>query len=160
MILSRFTSPNLISAGLRGMDAAAVVNELTQRLAAEGVVTDSLAFCEATLNREFLAATNASSVAFPHARSPVVSRLAMAVGRSASTIAWGSNGSRVSLVFLIAVPPGCSVEYLGLMSALTRFCRHPELSREIHAARETEAIFEILSVGCREGPRIDLACAS
>lgn len=130
---------------LVGTDAASVIGELTQALHAEGVVSDSLAFYHAALNREFLAPTQVSSViAFPHARSPVVSRLAFAVGRSAQPIAWGQGGDTVRLVFLIAIPPSSSGAYLNLMAALACLIRNPLLRNDLLRAADTAEIFHIL----------------
>jgi mannitol/fructose-specific phosphotransferase system IIA component (Ntr-type) len=130
---------------LRGGDAASVISELTKALHADGVVTDSLAFYHAALNREYLAPTQVSHViAFPHARSPVVNRLAFAVGRSQAPIAWGKAGDTVKLVFLAAIPPSSAGAYLALMSAFACLIRNSILRNEILAATRPHEILNLL----------------
>ncbi len=130
---------------LRHRDAAGGITELAQPLHAEGVVTDSLAFCEAALNREFLAPTHVASLAaFPHARSPVVARLALAIGRSKTPVPWGRTGGMVRLIFPIAVPQTCSAEYLNLLSKLAELFRNPDLRQQLIEADEAFQMFEVM----------------
>lgn len=145
MTLAAFTSQGLITPNLRGNDAASVISELTQCLYAEGVITDSLAFYHAALNREFLAPTQVSHIiAFPHARSSVVTRLAFAVGRSGRPVAWGKTGDTARLIFLVAIPPSTAAPYLGLMSAFACFIRNPALRDEMFNASSAGEILELL----------------
>ena len=130
---------------LRGGDAASVISELTKTLHTEGVVTDSLSFYHAALNREFLAPTQVSHVvAFPHARSPVVTRLAFAVGRSLKPITWSKQGDTARLIFLVAIPPSTAGPYLALMSAFSCLIRNPGLRDDVLNAAGAPEILEIL----------------
>lgn len=145
MTLAAFTSPALINANLCRADAAGVITDLTQCLHGEGVVTDSLIFCDAALNHEFLAPTHvASVVAFPHARSHVVTRLAVAVGRSRTPIAWGNKGGDVRLVFLSAVPTSCSAAYFNLLASLAGLFRRPTLREQLLEASDALKMYEVL----------------
>lgn len=144
MTLAAFTSPALINASLRGGDAAGVITELTQLLYAEGVVTDSLAFCQAALNREFMAPTNVGVIAFPHARSPVVSRLAVTIGRSRRSVTWGRNGGEAQLIFLIAVPPSCAAMYFNLLTMLSGLFRNTRARAQLLAAENAREMFEVV----------------
>jgi mannitol/fructose-specific phosphotransferase system IIA component (Ntr-type) len=144
-MLATFTNVELIMPDLRGNDVASVLNELTQPLHAAGIVTDSLAFYHAALNREFLAPTHVSSiVAFPHARSTSVSRLSFSLGRSVRSVKWDAANNTVQLIFLIAIPSNNAREYLNLMSSLAGLIRRPDVRQAIMDATSAAEIFELL----------------
>jgi mannitol/fructose-specific phosphotransferase system IIA component (Ntr-type) len=62
-------------------------------------------FLAKVLAREEAGSTLAeNSVAFPHARTELVDRIALAIGRSRAGIPWNNQGERARLIFLLAVP--------------------------------------------------------
>lgn len=146
MTLADFTSRGLVVPHLRGRDAAAVIQELSQALQHEQRVTDLLPFYQAVLNREYMVSTEAESgMAFPHARAPGVKALAFALGRSEEALPWGVNGVRsVRLVFLIAIPATDATQYLQLISGLARLAKDPALVSRLQAAGGAGEMCDVL----------------
>lgn len=146
MTLADFTSQGLIIPSLRGKDVASVIQELGRALQRERRVPDLLPFYHAALNREFLVSTDMEpGMAFPHARTPGLSGLSFALGRSSEPLAWGSKAARsVRLVFLIAVPATDSIQYLQLISGLARLAKDSRLVEQLHAAQDTFQVLEVL----------------
>lgn len=146
MTLADFTSPGLIVPHLRGQDAAAVIQELSQALQHEQRIPDLLPFYQAALNREFMVSTDMEAgMAFPHARLPALKAVSFALGRSNRPLDWGAKATRpVRLVFLLAVPATDSTQYLLLISGLARLAKDPRLVEQLHAAQDTCQIVEVL----------------
>jgi mannitol/fructose-specific phosphotransferase system IIA component (Ntr-type) len=145
MTLADFTNRQLIMPDLCGGETASVIRELTQLLQMEGCITDSLAFFEAALQREFMAPTQVSSiVAFPHARLASVNRLSFAFGRGAVPIAWGGKHDSVRLIFLLAIPPAGSGAYLDLLSAFSVLIRNPNVRNRLLCAESADEVFALL----------------
>jgi PTS system nitrogen regulatory IIA component len=136
----------LIIPQLRGQDAAAVIQELSQALQREGRVPDLLPFYHAALNREFMVSTDMEAgLAIPHARLPGLKEVSFALGRSEEPLTWGARPTRpVRLVFLMAVPATDSTQYLLLISGLARLAKDGRLMEHLHAARDTFQILDVL----------------
>ena len=150
--LADFTSPRLMIPQLRGQDAAAVIQELSQALQQDQRIPDLLPFYHAALNREFMVSTDMEAgMAFPHARLPALKQVAFAFGRSDKPLGWGSKASgSVRLVFLLAVPATDSTQYLLLISGLARLAKDSRLVAELHAAVGASQMLEVLrQVGLR-----------
>ena len=131
---------------LRGLDAASVIQELSQVLQREKRIPDLLPFYHAALNREFMVSTNMEAgMAFPHARLPALKEVAFAFGRSDQPLGWGSKASgAVRLVFLLAVPATDATQYLLLISGLARLAKDGRLVAELHAARNASQVLAVL----------------
>jgi nitrogen PTS system EIIA component len=146
MTLESFTSPGMIIPHLRGDDAAGAIQELSRAMQREGRVPDLLPFYHAALNREFLVSTDMEAgIALPHARLPGLKNLAFALGRSDQPLLWGTTGRRtVRLVFLVAVPATDSRQHLLLISGLARLAKQRRFLEQLHAARDTFQILDVL----------------
>ena len=144
--LADFTRPELIVTRLRESDPAGIIEELSRQFRAQGVVVDVLSFYHAAVNQEFLfnSATPAG-FALPHARSPQVGRVTLAIGRISEPVIWGLRGSwPVETVFLIAVPPGDTTDYLALRSGLANLGRQVEMLARLRTAADAHEIFGLL----------------
>src|SRR2546422_61775 len=76
---------------------------------------------------------------------PRAKEISFALGRSDEPLSWGGNAVRsVRLVFLIAVPATDSTQYLSLISGLARLAKEERLVEQLHAAPDTDQIFEAL----------------
>src|SRR5581483_2331135 len=119
MTLADFTNAEMVIPDLRGQDAAAVIQELSQAMHSENRVPDLLPFYQTALNREFLVSTETEAgMAFPHARLAGLKELSFGLGRSSKHLSWGNAPRAVRLVFLIAVPATDATQYLPLISGL------------------------------------------
>jgi len=136
MTLAEFTTPGLIVPHLTGRDATSAIHELSLALQRAGCVSDWLQFYHAALTREFLLSTDlAAGVAFPHARSTSVRRLAFAFGRVDPPFLWSPKIPQPAhLVFLVAVPASDSAHYLPLLAGLARLAGLAALRETIQHA--------------------------
>lgn len=146
LTVADFTSPALIVPRLRGEDAAAVIQELSQALQRDQRVPDLLPFYHAALNREFMVSTDVEAgMAFPHARLPALKEVCFAFGRSDQPLGWGNKAAgAVRLVFLIAVPATDATQYLALISGLVRLARDSRLVARLHAATDKCQMLAVL----------------
>ena len=144
--LADYTRPELIVPRLRESDPAGIIEELSHRLRAHGIVGDLLSFYHDAINREFLSNSALPvGIATPHARSAQVGRLRLAIGRTSEPVVWGMRGSwTVDCVFLIAVPATDAREYLSLLSGIAAFGHRPEMLQQFRAAADAESVFELL----------------
>jgi len=146
MTLADFTGPGLIILHLQGRDVAGVIQELSEALHREKRVPDLLPFYRAALDREFLVSSEMEEgMAFPHARLKGLQELSFAFGRADEPLVWGAKAFRsVRLVFLMAVPPADTVQYLSLISGLARLAKERTLLGRLQGAPDTRQILEVL----------------
>ena len=144
--IAAYTRPELIVPRLRETDPAGIIEELSTRLHAQGIIRDSLSFYDAAINHEFLSnSALPAGIAMPHARSAQVRRLTLVVGCAAQPVVWGLQESwPVEFVFLLAVPSTDALDYLSLLSSIAGFGRQPEMLARLRAATDAQSIFELL----------------
>ena len=83
----------------------AAVEKLITLLGADETIRDPQKFLEQVLAREKVSPTIVDSeIAFPHARTQLVDRIILGMGRSQAGIPFGPNGESARLIFLIGVP--------------------------------------------------------
>ena len=144
--IAAYTRPELIVPRLRESDPAGIIEELSTRLHAQGIIGDTLSFYDAAINHEFLSnSALPTGIATPHARSAQVRRLTLVIGRASEPLIWGMQESwPVEYVFLLAVPPTNALDYLSLLSGIASFGCRPELLARLRAAADTLCIFDLL----------------
>lgn len=143
--LADHTGPGLIIPTLRGIDAPAVIQELSAALQREGHITDLLPFYQAALNCEYLCSTvTEPGWAWPHVLVKGLDKPCFALGRTTAPIAWGSSVLRVQLVFLIAAPKTDARAYRTLRLGLIRLSREAQLLDRLLGAKDPLEIFELL----------------
>ncbi len=144
--LADYTRPELIVPCLRETDPAGIIDELSHCLRRHGFVSDVLSFYHDAINHEFLSnSALPTGIAIPHARSPQINRLTMAMGRASEPVVWGLKASwQVEYVFLIAVPPTDALNYLPLLSSIAGFSQHRDLLAGLRSAADGRGIFDLL----------------
>lgn len=143
--LAGYTSPGLIIPTLRGVDAPAVIQELSATLQREGHISDLLPFYQAALNREYLCSTVMEpGWALPHVLVKGLDKPCFALGRTAAPIAWGNSVLRVQLIFLVAAPETDARAYMTLILGLTRLSRDSQLLERLLKAKDSFEIFDLL----------------
>ncbi len=114
---------------------------LHARLVGNPAVTNADVLLKELLSRaEMSSVCIAPDVALPHARTPAVKRLVLAVGRSVGPLAFDANHPAVRLVFLIGTPKQMVTEYLQLVAGLSRMLKNETVRNDLLAAK-TEADF-------------------
>jgi mannitol/fructose-specific phosphotransferase system IIA component (Ntr-type) len=86
-------------------------------------------------------------IAFPHARTDLVSEIVLGIGRSAAGVPFGPAGELAQLVFVIGVPKKRVTEYLVCVGALARLTKAEGTRAELMAAESAEEFVEILRAG-------------
>src|SRR5438270_4582026 len=137
--LSEILDPNLVVLELREQTAAEAILEIVQNLRDNGLVEDFYKLADAIMEREGKTSTNTGEgVAFPHARTDLVDRLVLGIGRSAEGIPFGYSSELVHLIFLVGVPSRMVTEYLVCLGALARAVKDKSRRDALMAATSAE----------------------
>jgi mannitol/fructose-specific phosphotransferase system IIA component (Ntr-type) len=132
---------------LRPRTPAGAIRELIALLAANEEVTDSEKFLSRVMEREQVnPSTVEHGVAFPHARTDLVEKIVLAIGRSRVGIPFRHDGKRARLVFLIGVPQRLVSDYLVCVGALARIAKDENIRTQLLHASTADEFIEILRV--------------
>src|SRR5205823_6628397 len=121
-----------VKLGLQSRTLDNAIRELISLLGITQQVTDPEEFAKEVIARE---QTNPSvveyGVAFPHARTDLVEKIVLVIGRKAAGIPFGETGARANLIFLIGVPQRLVNDYLVAVGALARISRNDVIRRQL-----------------------------
>ncbi|PYJ41471.1 MAG: PTS glucose transporter subunit IIA [Verrucomicrobia bacterium] len=122
------------------------LREMVDLFALNETVSQPNLFLGQVLAREDTSSTLAENgVAFPHARTDLVDRIALAIGRSRAGILWNADGDRAHLIFLIAVPQQLVNDYLIVVGTLARITKDEDrLNALLNGATPAEFIATLL----------------
>jgi mannitol/fructose-specific phosphotransferase system IIA component (Ntr-type) len=106
-----------------------VLQQLTQPLVDTGIISDADIFCQDLEIREKQITTViGNSVAIPHARTKVATRLGLSVGllKEGNTFKFSDeeDAEEVQLLFLIAIPSFAPTSHMPLIQHLAKFVRY------------------------------------
>ena len=147
-LLSEILEPNLVVLELREGTAAEAILEIAELLRDHGHVQDYYQFADAVMEREGRSSTNTGEgVAFPHARTDLVGRIALGIGRSASGLQFGPAKELVHLIFLFGVPKRMVTDYLVCVGAVARVVKDKAKREALMAATTAEEFVEQLRAG-------------
>ncbi len=144
--------PESVVLRLEATDKAAVLQELSGLLMADQPRQVQEAVLEALIHREEEASTGiGDGVAIPHARTPAIQEMRMAVGVSQEGLDFESlDGKPVYLFFLILTPASAAGLHLKLLSQLTKLLRSSELRDALRSATDADEFCRILRVACKQ----------
>ena len=129
---------------LQSRTAENAIRELTALLAATEQLAEPETFTQQVMERE---RTNPSAVEFgvalPHARTDLVDKIVLAIGRKKAGIPFGNIG-RAKLIFLIGVPQRLVNDYLVAVGALARVARNEVILAQLLKAATSEEFIEVL----------------
>ena len=154
MRIRELVGTGAVVADLKGRTKRAVIAELVDCLAQAGEELDPGAVLEALLEREKLGTTGiGNGIAIPHAKAESVKRMALAVGRSSSGIAYRSlDGRPVRLVFLLVAPRQEPGPHIKALACLARVLRDPEVQKRLLAAgTEKDLLCELVKADEKGG---------
>ena len=139
-IQKEFVNLNLISE--RKEDA---IRELAQLVENVQEIADFEHFLEDVFERERLETTGiGDEIAIPHARTDVVSRLIIAVGRSTHGVEFESlDGRKVKLIFLMGTPKGSVSHYLKILAQLSRLLKREPFREKLLEAQDGEMVVKL-----------------
>ncbi len=138
------TDVNLISTNLLGSTRNAVIDELIEKLDAQGIVESKEVFKQAILNREDQSSTGLGmNIAIPHGKSNTVKRPAVAFGIKRDGVDWNSlDGTDAKIIFMIAVPEeNAGDAHLKILQMLSRKLMDEEFRNQLlKVSSEQEAM--------------------
>src|SRR3954454_24807013 len=144
-LLSEFLDPKLVVLELREQTAAEAILEIVERLRDNGLVHDFYRLADAGMEREGRASTNTGEgVAFPHARTDLVDRLVLGIGRSKNGIPFGYSSELVHLIFLVGVPQRMVTTYLVCVGALARVVKDKSRREVLLTTESAEEFVELV----------------
>ena len=113
-----------ITLQVQSTDSADAIFEVAHLLEGHPDVTDFPGFYADMLARESINPTCLGNyIALPHARTPHVSRIVLAIGRSDSGVVFEQASQTVRLIFALGIPPANDDGYLKVLGALCRIIK-------------------------------------
>jgi mannitol/fructose-specific phosphotransferase system IIA component (Ntr-type) len=147
-LLSEILDPKQVSIELREATAAEAILEIVELLRDNGRVEDFYKLADAVMEREGRSSTNTGEgVAFPHARTNLVDKIVLGIGRSRNGIPFGYSNEPVHLIFLVGVPQRMVTDYLVCVGALARVVKDKARREALMAATTAEEFVELLRAG-------------
>jgi mannitol/fructose-specific phosphotransferase system IIA component (Ntr-type) len=144
-LLTELFSEKHLVLDLQGKTAGEAVWEIVERLRENGELNEPAKFYDAVMEREQKSSTVANGgVAFPHARTELVERIVLGIGRSTAGLSFAGRADLVHLIFVIAVPQQLVNDYLICVGALARLLKSDERRRALLAAQTPAEFFEEL----------------
>ena len=129
--------------GTRTLETA--LRKLLRLLEADERLSEPEKFLELVLARESVNPTLVEQdIAFPHARTELVDKIVLGIGRSRSGVSFGPKGERARLIFLIGVPQRLVNEYLVCVGALARLLKDAEVRQKLLFAPTPQEFLDIL----------------
>ncbi|KPC98335.1 PTS system fructose-specific EIIABC component [Geobacillus sp. BCO2] len=145
-ITDLLTNETMILA-LQAKTKGEVIDELAEKLAEAGAVSDVEAFKRAIWAREQQSTTGVGDgVAIPHAKTAAVKRPAVAFGRSAEGIDYESlDGKPSHLFFMIAAPEGGEQTHLEALARLSSMLMDASFRAQLETASSEEEIVRLFA---------------
>jgi len=143
--------PNQVTLNLRATTQNDAILETAELLRTNGRVTQYYEFADAVMEREGRSSTNTGEgIAFPHARTDLVSEIVLAIGRSKSGVRFTGSTEPVHLIFLLGVPQKMVTAYLVCVGSIARIVRPDDARAALMSATTPKDFVAIL----RDAPSI------
>ena len=144
--LSDLIDPRRISLKLRATTRDEALAEVVELLVAAGKMDNRKKFLAELHARERTNSTYAADgVAFPHARTNLVSEIIVGIGRCEAGILWTGRGEIAHLIFLFAVPERLLSDYLVVVGAIARITKdRPLRTLLLHAESVDDFVATLL----------------
>ncbi|MEX1012976.1 MAG: PTS sugar transporter subunit IIA [Waddliaceae bacterium] len=144
MKISDYINPRLIAL-LDSDSRDQALSQLVQLLDTEGKIKDSAQFLKAITDREQIVSTGIGmGVAIPHAKLSDYNDFFLAIAILNKGVDWQSlDTAPVRLVFMIGGPDDKQMEYLQILSSLTRAIKDEKRRKKLLTAKSAEDIIAI-----------------
>ncbi len=120
-LLNELLDPKQIALELTATKHAEAILEIVELLRASGKLEQHYQFFDAIMEREGRSSTNTGDgVAFPHARTDLIDKMVLGIGRSRQGVSFGETEKPVHLIFLVGVPKRMVNNYLVCVGTLAR----------------------------------------
>lgn len=130
-----------------GKSKTAVITELIDLLAANGLVSDKKLACEAVFNREKTRSTGiGSGIAIPHGKCKAVKELVMAVGVTAEPVDFDSVDDKpVKIVILLISPPDQTGPHIQALARISRLLLDEPFKHAFERAANAEEAYDLVN---------------
>lgn len=144
MKILEYLVPERIKVNLEGKTKEEIIKEMAQLFVKSEVLKpeDLEEFVKEINEREKLTPTGMQDgIAIPHARTPLVKELSLALGISREGVDFESmDGEPSKLIFMIAAPEKTKKEHLDLLAEISKLSYEEELVEELKTASTIEEI--------------------
>jgi mannitol/fructose-specific phosphotransferase system IIA component (Ntr-type) len=141
VVLADVINENHVTLDLEATTRDEALRAIVATMAAADEVRDAERFvAEVRVREEVHTTYMGNGIAFPHARTDLVERIVLGIGRSRAGVPFGENGESARLIFLIGVPQRMVTDYLVCVGALARLTSDEKM-RDALLKAETPAEF-------------------
>ena len=139
-------TPERIKVPLVGATGREVVKELLDLLVGAGDLSDGDEVLAAIVSREQTKSTGiGGALAIPHAKTPQVSDLVMAVGVCAEPVDFDSiDGVGVRLVVVLICPEEMTAQHIRVLSRVTGMMSFASVRDQLLKAASADALYKII----------------
>ena len=146
--LLEYMSEDRIILNLKSQEKEEVFEEMAPLFVADNIIDaeELEEYIEGLKEREKLTATGMQDgIAVPHAKSPSVHKIALALGISKEGINFESmDGEPSKYIFMIAAPKGTKQEHLDLLAMISELSYSEEVLEKLEKAQTRAEVIEIL----------------
>lgn len=145
--LTDITNEKLIDIQLSSTTRDDVIDEMINKLDAEGILESKASFKEAIFAREAQSSTGiGANIAIPHGKSNAVKRPAVVFGLQQSGVDWNSiDGTPAKIIFMIAVPEQSAGDaHLKILQMLSRKLMDDDFRNSLLAVSTVEEAYQLL----------------
>ena len=145
--LTDITNEQLMDINLQGTTRDDIIDEMINKLDANGVLDSKTAFKEAIFAREAQSSTGiGANIAIPHGKSNAVKRPAVVFGLQQAGVDWNSiDGTDAKIIFMIAVPEKSAGDaHLKILQMLSRKLMDDTFRENLLAVTTTEEAYQLL----------------
>lgn len=143
--LSSLLDLSRINLHVQSSDHTSALNEVARQLEGHPNVTNFDGFYAELLAREALDTTYlGNAIALPHARTPHVSKIVLAVGRSDQGVHFEDSDQNVRLMFVLGTPKSNPTDYLMCVSSLCKILNNTASRESLMTAATPEAFTQAL----------------
>ncbi len=147
MQLSDYMRDNLIFLDLEAEDKKTALIKTVDLMKGSDALTNPEKFLQSVLERERLGSTAiGKGVALPHARTPHVNQIIIAMSRLKKGLDFGAeDGQPVKLIFLLGTPLKSVSEYLNVLARLSRTIKDDKFRKKLlkaETAVQVRSLFE------------------
>jgi nitrogen PTS system EIIA component len=134
--------PRLVFHAVPGRTREEVLNELSRRVAAHGVVPDAAELAGKLLDREKLGCTGlGDGIAIPHCKLKDIDRVAVAVASTEDPVDFGAaDGRPITLILLVVSPANGAAAHLQALARVSRMLRLPGVIQSLREAATPDGL--------------------
>ena len=143
MRITDILSPSCVKVPLESTEKRAMLDELVDLLAANGLCPNASAVKQAVWERETVRSTGIGmGLAIPHGKSTTVKGLVLAVGRPKTPVEFGSLDKKpVELVILLVSHPDRKDDHIQALGKISKIMTSPEFRARAYAAESGAELF-------------------